>query len=291
MDSSASELPNYCVIRSPELRSDYEIFNRLPDGGLQMFSSFRAKNIWDLETTRQASEERPTVDHDKHYMQQYNKNDTPTCFQVEFPFLGFSCHWSNLQDGISQWLCEINGRHEPSKPEPDKPEPLYEEMTFYPHKLFRRKLVSVPRKVCLYLAKLLELAPPMNCGCSECKRCAISSTYTITVHIDNSGNDPRPLVGASYLTLAVCDRLLVREFFCILKGSAQKCPARSYFQQIVGSTTYPDTCVYGKCYSYDVYKTEDVRMGDLDLEFFSSPGGGKDVLVVMGVDCAQGAIL
>lgn len=267
---------SYCIVRDRETPLDHAVIGRLPDRKLQFYPHLEAQNIWSEETIRQANEE--IVDLDKHYMQQYVKGDKPTCFQVEFPFLGFNCHWSNLDCGISQWLCETS-----SDSNLEKDDHLYEEMTYYKHKVFRRQLVSVPSAVCLYLSKLHRLAPSMDCGCIECDRKAISNTYHITVHVDNNGDDPGPLVGASYLVLFVCDRLLVSEFFRILKGSSKKKPpARSYFRQIVGSTTYPDAYVYGKCYSYDVYKTGDVRMGDLDLDFSCSPGSGKGVLVMMG---------
>lgn len=239
---------------------------------MRMYPSFRAQNIWDSVTAEQAEEEGVVIDHDKHYMQQYNKGDARPCFVVEFPSLGFICHWSNLEGGISQWLCEPGGATR------DITDPLYENMEFFSHRSFRRRLVSVPRKVCLYLSGLLELAPYMGCGCDECSHRAIDDAYTITVHIDNSGNDPRPLPGAKYLVLAVCNRLRVRDFFETLKGCTSRCRAGGYFQQIVGSIAYPDDCLYGKCYSYETYKTGDVRMGDLD--FVRDPDR-SDVLVVM----------
>lgn len=268
------EAPRYFVNRAGDLISGHEVYGSDPGGRMKMHPSFNAQNIWDSETARQAEEEeRIVIDHDKHYMQRYDKGDKEPCFSVEFSSLGFVCYWSSLQDGISQWLCgPIRYTAQDIK------DPLYEVMETYEHRSFRRKLIMVPRKVCLYLSKLLELAPHMNCGCSECQRRAVHDTCTITVHVDNDKNDPRPLPGAKYLVLTVCNRLRVRDFFCILKGSGERCRADSYFQQIVGSITYPDMCIYGKRHVYGTYKMGDLRMGDLDfvLDF---DGGG--VMVVM----------
>lgn len=272
MDSPASKTLRYWVIPDGEMIKHHEVYGSDPDGAIKQHPSFKAQTIWDMQTAKQAKESIGT-DNDKHFMQQYNKDDPIPCFAVEFPSLGFVCYWSNLQYGVSQWL-----RGPLSGSSPDVKDILYERTELYEHRSFRRRLVSVPTKVCSYLSALLILTPPMNCGCNECQRRTTHDTYTIAVHIDNKDN-PRPLPGAKYLVLSVCNRLRVRDFFIILKGSVQRCRAGNYFQQIVGSINDPETCEYGQRYSYGDYITGDLRMGDLGLVL--GPDGGK-VLMAMG---------
>lgn len=247
------------------------LYGRLDDS-YRMVPFPDAQKIWDQETSRQCGEG-VAVSGDKHFVQKFVMGDPEPSFAVDFVSLGFTCYWSNLQGGVSQWLCGVGdcGKE-------DKTDPLFEEMVSYRHGGFQRHLVSVPNRVYLYLAKLLELAPHMACSCHECNGQNIRNVCQIIIHLNNDGVDPRPLPGC-YMVLTVCERVSVHIFFHILKGSKRGCRLRGYFRAIEGPMTEPDKCVYGEYHFYEHYKKVDTKMGDLDL---FRDAGENDVLLQLG---------
>lgn len=253
------------VIRLPQIPVRFEVSTVVYG---QQFPLPYAQKLWDDEykrqqvVARQWNKSRILVsemnDGISYYMQQFlNKDESKSAnFAVDFPDIGVTSFWNILQRGVSHWFCETYG----SPPG----------ITYYRHILFQRELVSVSCKVYRFLGKLLQLAPHLTCGCTNCNHRTTGSPYFLILYLSNNGTDPTPMPGA-YMTLTVCEYLYVRELFQILyrihadqDNDLDMGPHHRFFRQIEG----PDDSnmyAWGNFYYYDDFLLDGKQMRDLSL--------------------------